>query len=153
MAENAEGSRGRSVLGLLLLLIALALAIYVWLMDGGGGGGVGAVPTLDRPMVADVTGHDQGDAARPYPIRVYLNPDSSGAIVMDYRDRQYSQRFQYAVRASEAEQVSVVFQAQLYGTDQMPPGENYFLTLDRGGQAVLVWHDRSAAGRWAFATP
>jgi len=144
MADGENGSRGRGLLGFLLLLIALVLLWWIFWPPWDD------VPDLERPMVADLTGFDQGDPARPYPIGVFINTDGQGAIVMTYRGQQYSNRFGYAVRPSEPEQVVVAFQVQLYGTDQMPPGEWYFLALNSGGGATLQWHQRNAQGAWRF---
>ena len=149
MAQSRSEARGRSIWGILLLLIALAIGYWIWTLPPDPPVAE-TVPTLTRPMVADLTGFDEGDTNRPYPIRVYVNVDRTGTIVMNFRDKQYSQRFRYDVRGANDQQVNIQFFAQLFGTDQMGPGEIYALSLTKGGGAVLVWFNRSASGRWVF---
>lgn len=144
MASNTQRSAGKSLL-IVVLLVIIGLLIWLWLEDEDH-----RTPDLKRAMVAELTAYEKGDATRPYKVFVYVNPDRRGVIVKRPGDREYAQGFVYGVANTASAQVSLKFYVVMLGSDQQFIGEDYFLTLNPGGTALLDWHQRRATGEWVF---
>ncbi len=143
MANSTRSSKG--IIGIIVIAI---LVFYLIKMDGCCTGC--DTPSIEKPFIANLTAHYGGDQSKPYEVSVYINNDKQGVITKTYEGKEYSRRFVYRTRVNNEEMISIVFQAQIYGSDQLPAGEWYTLSVYKGNKAVLAWYQRTAVGTWEF---